>query len=344
MNNETAIADAAGISADEAERKPLLTGPKRQHFLPRFYLEGFAADDGCLAVYDRDKNEIRRQQPVNTGVAGHLYTVTDEQGRKRFELEAALSQVEGDAAKHLPTLMTGGTLSADGRAAIAHFLALLSVRTPEFIESIQAMNGGIVRHVAKLMMSDEASVVRQIKDDPKHADKSPEELREFAAGVADFVKGDDYVVTTDREYAVTLALRMADAITPHIYQRQWTVWTAPPRTSFVTADAPVVLTTLGPPSGPRWMGVGFGSADALVIVPLSAAHALTIWGEGMGTNRLSIDRDLARRVNLDVARRCQRFLLARDDAHALSISRAANLAQTQWKPKFDSNIAPERIR
>lgn len=80
----------------EGGARPLLTGPKRQHFLPRFYLDGFARE-GLVAVYDREKNEVRLQQPVNTAVVGHFYTMEDEQGRKRFEIEQLLSEYEGKA-------------------------------------------------------------------------------------------------------------------------------------------------------------------------------------------------------------------------------------------------------
>lgn len=52
---------------------PLLQGPKRQHFLPRFYLEGFARE-GLVAVYDREKGEVRLQQSE----------VADD-GRDRFQ-------------------------------------------------------------------------------------------------------------------------------------------------------------------------------------------------------------------------------------------------------------------
>lgn len=58
--------DAQAAVASTAAAKPLLTGPKRQHFLPRFYLDGFAKD-GLVAMFDRDKKEVRVQQPVNTG-------------------------------------------------------------------------------------------------------------------------------------------------------------------------------------------------------------------------------------------------------------------------------------
>ena len=84
--------NVAQVAAPAA--KPLLTGPKRQHFLPRFYLEGFTKD-GKVAVFDRDKNEVRTQQPVNTGVIGHFYTMEDAGGHQRFELEQMLSEFEG---------------------------------------------------------------------------------------------------------------------------------------------------------------------------------------------------------------------------------------------------------
>ena len=35
---------------------PLLSGPKRQHFLPEFYLKGFTKND-MVAVFDRELNE-----------------------------------------------------------------------------------------------------------------------------------------------------------------------------------------------------------------------------------------------------------------------------------------------
>lgn len=63
----------AGIAALYADRKPLLSEPKRQHFLPRLYLAGFSRNS-FLAVYDRKQNQIRLQKPEGTGVIGHFST------------------------------------------------------------------------------------------------------------------------------------------------------------------------------------------------------------------------------------------------------------------------------
>jgi hypothetical protein len=84
MNNKS---DTQNDKTQEA--KQALTGAKRQHFLHKFYLEGFTKD-GMVAVFDRESNEVRIQNPINTGVIGHFYTLEDAEGRKRFELELGL--------------------------------------------------------------------------------------------------------------------------------------------------------------------------------------------------------------------------------------------------------------
>jgi hypothetical protein len=116
--------------------KPLLTGPKRHHFLPRFYLEGFARD-GVVAVYDREADLVRVQQPLNTGVIGHFYTLEDSEGRKRFELEKTLSEVEGKAAPAMRKLAAREELTADERGDLAIFVALAGFRTPDIVESLK---------------------------------------------------------------------------------------------------------------------------------------------------------------------------------------------------------------
>ncbi|MFD2836537.1 DUF4238 domain-containing protein [Azotobacter vinelandii] len=98
---------------EKLRSKPHLNGPKRQHFVPKFYLEGFTSD-GLLAVFDRVSGEIRKQQPQNTAVVGHLYTFEDHQDRKRFDLEVLFSYIEEEAAPILKSLVQGDRISPQG--------------------------------------------------------------------------------------------------------------------------------------------------------------------------------------------------------------------------------------
>lgn len=133
---ERAIAAAA--SAETTPRKPVLDGPKRQHYLPRFYLDGFAKE-GLVAVYDRDKNEVRRQQPKDTAVIGHFYTMEDAEGRRRFEVEALLSEYEGKASPVIKKLATKDTITADERTDLAIFMALGAMRTPDTARHLRSV-------------------------------------------------------------------------------------------------------------------------------------------------------------------------------------------------------------
>lgn len=321
---------------------PVLSGPKRQHYLTRWFLEGFVGDDGCVAVFDRVKCEIRRQQPINTGVTGHLYTLTDDQGRQRFELENALCQIEEAAARHFPALIAGERLSLEARGAIAHFFGVLAVRTPDFIQSIQNFNGEMIKRTAQILFSTEEQVLARLRKDPQHASKSEAELHRLASNMVDFTERGAYEVETNHEWAMTTAVPMGDKIAEILAERHWAVWQAPAGASFVCGDSPLVLTAATPTRNTLY-GIGYGSANALVMVPLNSTHALAMYGDGRTQSVEKIDRRLVRQLNTDVARRVQRFLIARDNALADSISRAARMHETGWQPKLTLNPAPSKL-
>jgi hypothetical protein len=182
-----ARAQAAALDAEANFRAPMLTGPKRQHFLPRFYLEGFTRD-GLVAVFDREKNEIRLQQPVNTAVIGHFYTMEDAEGRRRFELEALLSEYEGKAKPVINKLVGAAPdLSADERSNLAIFIALAATRTPDMVHSVQALNGEMVKETAKVLFADVDRTFARMRADEKFANESDGELRKQAEVMAHLV-------------------------------------------------------------------------------------------------------------------------------------------------------------
>lgn len=322
----------------QAVPAPMLQGPKRQHYLPQFYLEGFTAEDGCLAVFDRSTSGIRRQKPVNTAVVGHMYTVTDGEGRQRFELEAGLSQIESLAAVHIRDLIATGRLTNEARTSISHFIGLLAVRTPEFIEGIRKFSGSMIKDVTQRTFTCPASLAERLRADPEHAGKDNIEIERLAADIVEFAQAGDFDIKTNSEWAVTMALPLGEVIAPLLFDRNWTLVTAEHRSAFVTSDAPVALTSVMP-AGTRGIygGTGFGSPDALVFAPLSSTHAIAIFGAGQNFHRTTADSIKVRSINRGIAKSCQRFLLGRHDKLVSSVATDTNLATTKWKPKFSVN-------
>ena len=69
--------------------------PVRHHYLPQFYLEGFASkpvsDPPKFWLYDfrQDKWDVRT--PLNTAVRKHFYTIENENQEKNYDLERYFS-------------------------------------------------------------------------------------------------------------------------------------------------------------------------------------------------------------------------------------------------------------
>jgi len=316
-----------------AVAKPLLTGPKRQHFLPRFYLENFSTN-GLVAVYDRANDEVRLQQPVNTGVIGHFYTMEDAEGRKRFELEQLLSEYEGKAKPVINKLAARASVDADERTDLAIFIALATMRTPDVVDSLKALNADMVTRVMKGMFDDVADVATRLRDDPDFAGKSEEDLLAEAKLMVELAQNDGVKVTTEHRWAVGLAIQMALEVAPVFAGRDWVVTHRDnDKKSFVTTDAPVLLTTVAPRPN-SFYGVGFGNADALVFFPLKESCTLAMFGNSGDLRHIEADAERVRQLNIGMAAKCQRFVIGRDEALVRSLAQAAGLASTRWKPKM----------
>lgn len=319
-------------AAPAAAADPLLTGPKRHHFLPRFYLEGFAKE-GKVAVYDRDVDIVRVQQPINTGVIGHFYTLEDNEGRKRFELERMLSEFEGKAAPTIKKLAAQEALTSDERTDLAIFVALAGFRTPDIVESLKLFNSGLMSDMAKRMFASVDLVKENMRGKPG-SPTSEEELEQEAREMVEFAQSDQYEVTTDHGWAVGMAIRMAFEVAPILAGRDWlVVHSQNDKKSFVTSDAPVVLSTIQPRES-NFGGIGFGNADALVVFPLTKACALAICGvDGVLVHR-EIGTEAIRHMNLAVADRCQRYVIGREEALVRSLADRLSLPGKQWQPKM----------
>ncbi|MGN6519405.1 MAG: DUF4238 domain-containing protein [Dokdonella sp.] len=311
---------------------PMLSGPKRQHYLPKFYLDGFCKD-GKLAVYDREFDEVRVQQPLNTGVIGHFYTFEDSEGRKRFELERMLSDFESKASPGIRKLAAREDLSADERADLSIFVALAGFRTPDIVESIKLWHSSLVDDFAKGLFAD----VEQVKERMRGHATAPAsaiELDQQAKEMVEFVRSGAYKVTTSHRWAIGMAIMMALEIAPVLAGRNWlVVHRRSEKWSFVTSDAPVVLSTLQPRERSIW-GVGFGNADAVVVFPLTQACALVIYGRDGTLRHGEIDSATMRCLNLAVSSGCQRYVVGRDRILLRSIADRLNLASKKWVPKL----------
>ena len=333
MNNKPEANIAELVVAADAVN-PLLSGPKRQHFLPEFYLKGFTKND-MIAVFDRELNEIRVQQPVNTCVIGHFYTMEDASGRKRFELEQLLSQYEDKASPVIKKLAATEVINADERANLSIFVALAAFRTPDVVDSLKAFNSNLIGDMAKRMFVDVEEVKARMRGKPG-TPPMEDELDAEARELVKYMQNGQYKVKTNHRWAVGMAIDLAFNIAPILAGRDWVVVHRDnEKKSFVTTDAPVLLTTVAQRENSFW-GIGFGNTDALVLFPLNESCILAMYGSDGDLKHRIVGVEQIRHTNLAIADRCQRYVVGRDEALVRSLTDQLCLASKKWQPKMQS--------
>lgn len=298
--------------------------PRRHHFLPQFYLKGFTGDDGLLWVYDRERDEFRKQQPKDSAVQKDYYTYTDKDGVKHFDIEQMLSMVEGEASGPLAKLDAGDPISEDERSWVAQFIAFLMLRTPETEKRVNEMVDGFMKLYNRVAFPDVESV--RVAFEKFSADtgtplkKTPEEMFEF-------FKSEAFTVEATQSYRLKLFLESSMGIAPAIFGMHWLVLHAPNGKHFITTDAPFQVRMPTQINHPKWMGVGVLSPGAEKLLPLTKSTALVIAHPGQTLSHHKANGDAMRRFNLTLTRSAEEFVYARDETHVRNLVRTAKLPQ-----------------
>lgn len=286
--------------------------PKRHHYLPVFYQEGFCSD-GFLWIYDRKENRFRRDQPVNTGVIGKYYTFDTASGEESAAVEEFLAQwVDTPAKNAIDKIVRGGPLSARERSDFSLFLSFLRVRTPDFEKeykvSMKAMGEGLFR---RMCYDDERSDRMLRKMDPVQIVGREMGFQEFK----DFMFSQVEAVPTKLGWLDVMretAVRSAKVL----FSMRWTLLAAPAGTAFITSDNPF---TVIPPPGVA--AAGFATPRAIKIVPLTSTAALGIGDpeEDFECEIREVPEKTVAAINDAVATGCDRFILSpgNDEGRAL---------------------------
>ena len=119
---------------NEANLAP--TEAKRQHYVPRMYLEAFTGVDGKIRVLDLDDEKEFRTSVQNAAVENYFNDI--EVGDECLSTEDWLSELEGLASPVIAKLINDPSsicsLSLDEEYRIARFVTALRFRTPAFRE------------------------------------------------------------------------------------------------------------------------------------------------------------------------------------------------------------------
>jgi len=303
--------------------------PKRHHFLPAFYLDGFCSD-GVLCVFDRERHEYRVQQPRDTAVRRYYYAIEDAEGNRNLEIEGLLAELESAAKPVIEKLDSGYTLTAEEREALGNFIGFMFVRVPEFEDRVNAIYDGSLRAMNKLTFANEETAKREM--DRFGAATGQQFTEAEIKAQMEFVQADEYAITIHRNWVLGHMLQQGPAMGHVFRQMDWLVLHPDdPRTSFVTTDKPVCVM---PPPGykPNIYGFGIGTLGAIKLVPLSHKSSLYIQDKGSRFGHRSIPRNTVRAINQSVARQCQQYVIGRDELLVRNLVVNTRVDKTEAQP------------
>lgn len=302
--------------------------PKKQHYIPHFYLKGFCRDKK-LWVYDREEGSYKERNPKTVATENHFYTVEDDEGKKRADVEEVLGRVENTVAPIIRKIDAGSyALSAEEKIHLAQFVALLKFRVLMF----EGWFSDFADTVAKKILRDRYPNVEAVQQQLDAAGKNNPEDPEQAKNIFEGLQRGNYKVIPNDAARITQMLQLSLGISEEISFMEWTFAVAPENTSFVTSDNPVLVLSSGAPPVPPegWTGElspyllsgeGFATPGAQKVVPLTQQTCLIIGDYGTRIQARRMARAGVWAINEVIAEQCGRLLMARDKALLETVAR-----------------------
>jgi hypothetical protein len=297
--------------------------PRAHHYLPQFYLRGFSRENR-LWVYDRYKNEYRNQTPKNIAVERDYYTVTDEKGEKKTDIEKFFSVIEGKASPVIQNVNARNYISTMERDILSIFVSFLKVRVPDFEKSNDEYNEKIIKWMNKFMFCDEYHTKVMLdnyeRDTGEKLDIEPDELMRF-------IHEDEYRIKVNKNFTLGLMLDLGIETAHYLRQMDWLFIYAPKEASFVTTDNPFSL--IPPLEYNKFWGVGLLTKGTVKYVPLTQRVAVLIKDKGDKIEGGNPNRDFVKRLNYRVAADSDRLVIARDEPLLRKIVKVTQI--NTWK-------------
>jgi Protein of unknown function (DUF4238) len=282
--------------------------PKRQHYVPKFYLEHFIDVDGNVWNYDIANNEVRNASPMNTAVETNFYSVLNEAGDYYDEVESWLSGVESKASELYPKVLRGESLVGQEKADFAVFISSLFARSPALITAHAEMTGYLAQQI-----TDSTFTIRERFDasmDRYEASNGKVTTPQQRTEILDFAHDkSQYVIQVDKKRGLS-ALGIADKLTEIFLGMTWCIFESPDQ-HLITSDNPVVRVNPIQDEHSIYGDGGFMNKRSNVSFPLSPSRILGLaWLPESPKGICRVDKQQGRLFNRQRAHFAERYLYA----------------------------------
>jgi Protein of unknown function (DUF4238) len=247
-------------------------GPKAQHYIPRFYLNGFTDEEGTLWVYEKFK-PLRASKPKHEANRPDYYTHL-ETGERDETAENVLMDIESVVAPIVRKLANPQyELTDENAGKLYMFVASMFARVPSWRKYMNEAVGEMAKRVQQRSAEERDKFHRWCTDFEKKTGRSLpvkyEELRHFV------IKGDYTIEQASDAYNLGLMFKSVLTVAKELKNYGFEVMYAPVGKVFLTSDAPV-FTVQPDGAGQASIGMGFGWPGVEVYLPLNKRACLRL--------------------------------------------------------------------
>jgi hypothetical protein len=257
-----------------------MTGPRQQHYVPRFYLSGFADPDilahekkEVIWVYERGK-DVRRSFPNNEAKQRDYYTFV-ENGSRNVEIETWFGNLESFVAPIISDLAQNPRRITDSeKQTLAVFIGTMQMRTP----SGRYLSDNRTEPLASKLMKEAASDAAKFRAFAKENYLLPEgnekfDLEEIRQGV---LAGRSDEIAAREDNKLLSIIEIGKMVADVLLDMSWQTFCSGQHESFLISDDPVIAHVIDPQTNRVHLRMGVGSPGVNVWFPLCRSICVRI--------------------------------------------------------------------
>jgi hypothetical protein len=282
---------------------------KKQHFVPRFYLDHFKDANAMIWTYDKKSESpagnVRSASPENTAVNTNFYSVQNADGSYNDVVENLLADFESDVAPIYGSLLGGEVPKGLEKDKMAVFFAALYARSPAQINSAAWLLGALAQVTTGATLSSR-EIFDETMDRTERENGSEPTTRQQRDEIFDMMGDKDRFTMTVLQKAGLMSIASIEPVM-EVFRRMHWILVESPDQHIVTSDNPVVK--INPNPHPFYGDGGFAMKDVFVTVPLSSLMMLEMsWKESPKAGVFRADRDRGRLYNRQRAAFAERYV------------------------------------
>ena len=231
--------------------------PRKQHYLPQFYLRGFSVDGRGIYQIEKATGKFYGCQIKDAAAVKDFHVLDYEGVEDPHALEKRLADLEWEFSKQVNALLNDGLENQEARKCTLQLLSVMRFRVPAFKEHIEASYPSSFRKIAEWMERDG-------------------KLPKPPAGFEEKLKVENITIGVLNWKSMELIFQLAgrEDILSILYGMRATLYSAPPGMVFVTSDQPVAV--FHPLAKESPYGMGLNVPGIQITLALSSGKLLKL--------------------------------------------------------------------